>query len=586
MRVSEIVTPQRRAFVARVGWSLVIATLALLPWEYRLPQLVVGQFTLTTLEAVWLAAIAAWFATLVTARRRPDVPAVVLAGLLALAVLNVASALLADGYNRDALVFVARSAVGWILFVAVADFVSSGQPLRPALRAIVLSASISAGLGILLLAAPGLSDVLGTDRFYAAGAPRLIGSFDYPNTAAMAYEASALLGVSLIVLERSRVMRYLEAAAIALIVAAMTLTLSRAAVVGICVALVVVAALALVSRRPRVSRAVFAGAVGIAVVALVVEITVAPVARLFTDGERGLYGATYSAPATAAMVDGAARVSVEVTNTGSITWNDTEGGVYQLGFHFLAPGTSTVIGDGNTKASLGTLAPGTAQTVDMTIQTPDPAREYVIAWDVVRRDVGWFSDNGVPVGTTRVGATLSQAPLTHGGNGTLALTSGDLTPTRSDLWAVAVVMIGERPLLGVGPGTYRLRETLYRQLPPGSSSTHSNSMYLELASTTGLLGLAVFLFVVGAALRPLLLLLARRNAARDDAEQISTRTWLVLAAVGGAVIAFLVHGVLDYFLAFNPTSGLWWATLGLALAAPVALGRARRVPAATESDHA
>jgi hypothetical protein len=49
------------------------------------------------------------------------------------------------------------------------------------------------------------------------------------------------------------------------------------------------------------------------------------------------------------------------------------------------------------------------------------------------------------------------------------------------------------------------------------------------------------------------------------------RTWLALAGILGAVVAYLAHGLFDYMLAFNSTGGLWWAALGLCLAAVPAL---------------
>ena len=57
------------------------------------------------------------------------------------------------------------------------------------------------------------------------------------------------------------------------------------------------------------------------------------------------------------------------------------------------------------------------------------------------------------------------------------------------------------------------------------------------------------------------------------------RTWLALGAILAAVIAFLGHGLFDYFFGFNPINGLWWALVGLALAAPVVM-----LPQAATSD--
>jgi hypothetical protein len=231
--------------------------------------------------------------------------------------------------------------------------------------------------------------------------------------------------------------------------------------------------------------------------------------------------------------------------------------------------------DGGRTLALGTVAPGATTTVSVPITVPDQTREYEVGWDIVRRNVTWFAQDGVPVATTKLGTDLPLAPPSSPGSNSVQLSGEDLTPTRADLWAVALQMVAERPILGVGPGTYRLRETAYRHLPQGSASTHSNSMYLELASTTGLVGLAAFLLVVGAALARLVAIVWRPSIADAQAIPASTVTWLTLAGVVAAIAAFLAHGFLDYFLAFNPTSGLWWATLGLAIAAPAALGVVR-----------
>jgi O-antigen ligase len=99
----------------------------------------------------------------------------------------------------------------------------------------------------------------------------------------------------------------------------------------------------------------------------------------------------------------------------------------------------------------------------------------------------------------------------------------------------------------------------------------AHNVYLELAATTGIIGLLAFLFVVGLAIAPLTRALARRKPATPDPYCPSPRTWLVLGAILAAVIAFLGHGLFDYFFAFNPINGLWWATVGMALAAPVIL---------------
>lgn len=561
--------PRSHPTVRRLAWWLLLATLALLPFESWLPQIPLGRLTVTALEAVWGLAIALWLASLALERRRPRVPRGVLAALAVLLVINVVSAALANGDNTDAFVFVGRSAAGWLLFVAVADSVRDFSRLRSALVTIVAAMALSAALGLVLIVLAGMSPTLDVKMFHAAGAVRLTGTFDYPNIAAMAYEASALLGLGLIALDwrGSRRLVWIEIVFVALITVAMMLTLSRGAAVGGAVGLLSVAVLAFFAQRRRLAGVLTASAVFVVVATLLVQVAVAPIQRLFTDAEQGLYGATYEAPAAATTTGGTANITVRVTNTGSLTWNVPGSDRFELGYHLLNPGTTSVLADGTTRSPLGSVAPGQTATTTATITAPDPSLTYDIAWDVVRNGYAWFSDRGVEAATTRVGAQVAAAPPAPGGAGVVLLDTSEIGPTRTELWTAAAKMILDRPILGVGPGTYRLRYAAYIGLGAGAVETHSNNLYLQLAAETGVLGLLAFLLVVVLAVAPLVRRLLERPS-RTLSAPASTRTWIVGAALVAAVAAFLGHGTVDYFFAFNPTNGLWWATLGLVLAAP------------------
>jgi O-antigen ligase len=77
----------------------------------------------------------------------------------------------------------------------------------------------------------------------------------------------------------------------------------------------------------------------------------------------------------------------------------------------------------------------------------------------------------------------------------------------------------------------------------------ANNLYLEVLVDTGLLGLAAFSWVIA---RPLV---AGVRALRGE---------VLYVALGAAlsVVAFLVHGLLDVFVAFTPTLLLCWLVLG------------------------
>ena len=94
-------------------------------------------------------------------------------------------------------------------------------------------------------------------------------------------------------------------------------------------------------------------------------------------------------------------------------------------------------------------------------------------------------------------------------------------------------------------------------------TVHSNSLYLELLASVGVVGIVPFLAWLAMLLRDIVL------AARQ-------RLTLEQVALATAIFAFLLHGVLDYFLLFNGTGLLFWALIGawFALRKPATAGAA------------
>jgi O-antigen ligase len=130
---------------------------------------------------------------------------------------------------------------------------------------------------------------------------------------------------------------------------------------------------------------------------------------------------------------------------------------------------------------------------------------------------------------------------------------------RLELWGAALRLIQTRPLLGVGPDNFRHLYGAQLGLETWDERVQANNLYLEVLADVGVLGLAAFLWMVGAPLRRARLLIKENALALG-----------VILAIG----AFLVHGLLDSFLAFTPTALLLWMLLGmLAAQKPQVSGR-------------
>ena len=92
--------------------------------------------------------------------------------------------------------------------------------------------------------------------------------------------------------------------------------------------------------------------------------------------------------------------------------------------------------------------------------------------------------------------------------------------------------------MGVGPDNYRLQVGRILGVADWNTDIHSNSMYLELLTGSGVLGLGAFLlFAV-------------------------TIRWR-LEAVCLALAVFLVHGLVDSFLMSTPMYFGFWMLAGL-----------------------
>ena len=138
----------------------------------------------------------------------------------------------------------------------------------------------------------------------------------------------------------------------------------------------------------------------------------------------------------------------------------------------------------------------------------------------------------------------------------LTPTAPSLTdPTRPTFWRAALGMVHARPLLGVGPDNYRFRFVDYSGIDLSHAGIHAHNQLLEAAADSGLPGAAALVA----------LWLCIGWTARERLRRASTATWPWRAALAAALVAWLLHALVDDFDRFWPTSVGFWLCVGLAL---------------------
>ncbi len=141
---------------------------------------------------------------------------------------------------------------------------------------------------------------------------------------------------------------------------------------------------------------------------------------------------------------------------------------------------------------------------------------------------------------------------------------------RENVWAGAIALVRESPLVGTGPDAFRLRFAYER--PSRSDgrtllvADEAHDVYLDRAATAGLPALAAYVWLTATV--AVLVWRGRRTVA-------SEHRWL-LAAFGGALAGYLVQGA--FSIDMVPLAWVSWACIGSisALADPAILTRRTR----------
>ncbi len=552
----------------------------------------------------------------------------------------LASALLAPGLRVHALKFVLRSAsiasLFWIARALHGRTSGGARRLQSTMGVIVGVGAMVALLGV-MEGLPGhpLEPFLRVFRrvpTIAAGTLRLTATFTHANQTGAFLALVLPPAAALVMVARPRA-RLAWGASGALILWSLLGTMSRTAVAAGMASVVLLCVLARADRHGRARGAAFAVLAGIVIVCA---------ARWSSDGSfRTRFGgfgsvapfaASYQVPEEITMSpDQMIRVGVRVTNLGSLAWSSEGVLPVNVSYHVVRVGRvgrgdgggdgggrddgaggeggdpksggadgngeghgadgNTVIFDGARTPLPGIIPPGGEVALAAWLRAPRESGRFVIAWDMVREKVTWFSWKGITPGLTRLNVVPADSIPWTGKDWwrdvprsrmLSAAAKIDTMATWSEtgrtlLWRQAARLFARRPLTGWGPDTFRL---LYsKDLGPGhwDPRSHANDLYLELLATTGLLGLLAWLGFLATLLASGFAALRRaRRDRRGHGDPPSTPSLLVAGLVLG-VIVFILHGLLDSSLEFYGIMGLFWILAG-ALAARTPR-RAKRIAA-------
>ncbi len=485
---------------------MLLVLVALLPFEFETPLRGFSILQLTFLATAFVA-------TPILARdlRKLAGDRLILGGAT-LVVVFWLSALLAEDYQENAIRGAIRVTCGWVLLCIASRLVRREQVERVwAWTAVVASVY-------------GLSDYMGygfrslfrDDEFWVGESLRLSGSFEYPNTAAAFFAMSLPL-----VWSRFR-------PACLLVWTVLLLTYSRGGFIGI---LIVLTGTFLLKRDKS--------CIQLAALGLVLFAVFWGGQLAVAHAEEGL-SAQYTLEFNHVRVSPGIEATMPVTirNTGTATWQNVV-----LSYHWYDTERKRIVFVPERHTPLpAMMPPGAVVHLEAAFETPSDPGFYLLDWDL-KNGERWFSIDG------RVAPGIVEADVQPG----MALQfqtrdvsrwyrtgpgrALDASIQRLQLWEGAWTLIRTHPFLGNGPDSFRLLYGSALGYKRWDTNIRANSLYLELLTSCGILGLLAF------------------------AGTIAAIRWTVQPAALAAAV-FLVHGVVDSFLMTTPIYFAFWVLVG------------------------
>jgi hypothetical protein len=231
-----------------------------------------------------------------------------------------------------------------------------------------------------------------------------------------------------------------------------------------------------------------------------------------------------------------------------MTWSTSDKHPFALGYRWLTLDGTGVLDVPPAEVSLPhDVEPGQAVQLQANVVVPNlPAGSYVLDWSMLQQNVLVFYERGWADAETRVdvvGSGGTMPAVTPRDDGESPWVVG-----RLDLWRAGMRLFVAHPFLGVGPDNFRHLYGAELGLEAWDERVQANNVYLEVLADLGVIGVAVFAWIVAGPIR-------------STVKSLASITYVGVVL---ALVAFLVHGLLDSFLAFTPTAFLFWMLLGVA----------------------
>jgi hypothetical protein len=548
-----------------IAAAAVLALVVVAPFEVPLRRSVFA-LTITSVEAVAAVTILVSAAAFLYARRPMVWRTPLTAPVAACLAIVFVSALFSPVDPANSLRFAGRMFAAAAIAVVVLNVTTTRARARRLVATLVAVAVVVALVALMEVAQVGaIAAALTLFRpgFHVVGGQlRATSTLLYPTVTSMYLEVAFALGLWLLV-DRGRGASRRQAVAafvaLSLVGAGIVATFTRAGLLGMAAALASIGVL-LYAKRRRVD-ATHARLAGLAaVLAVLILASRSPevlVARLSTEGSQAWYGATYSAPASLTFSTGAEyHVPVIVANAGRVVWDSSSAPMFAMSYHWLRADTGAVVEfEGWRTPFAAPVPPGARVTVPVAVRAPGTAGRYVLVWDVVHEHRAWLSTEGVVPARSLVDVT--GPPVSPVTSSMVRLPSANRRADRLTLWRAAVAIVGDKPVLGIGPDNFRKEYGRYIGQPGADARVHANNMYLEVLAGGGVLGLAAVAWLMAASGAALARRWWRQSRQAAPATAALAAAWLVIAG----------HGLVDSFLSFTTTYTLFAVTAGLAFSA-------------------